>query len=146
MSPYFKTSAHWSSWLIFWGRALDWCCKSFKYISPPIKAIPHYRIGIWLSIEPEWTLPVIGWLTKTNEAQSWVGPPDKPVGPDPLYSTGYWLVYLTSLPCPLTSFLCSLSTLPPPPPSPRPGPWSFCLSSFYFSSKVWSSHISSIST
>ena len=37
--------------LIVWGRVLEWCLKSFWYISHPIKSMLHYGIGIWLSVE-----------------------------------------------------------------------------------------------
>lgn len=96
--------------LIIWGRVLDWCFKSFKYMSPPIKSMPHYGIGIWLSIEQEWTLPVTVWLTQANEAQSRFWHPARPVSSAPLCSAGCSPVSLTSLPSPSISFLHSLST------------------------------------
>lgn len=60
--------------LIVWGRVLEWCLKSFWYISHPIKSMPHYGIGIWLSVELDERC--LWWLTQM-EVQSQVWPPDK---------------------------------------------------------------------
>lgn len=129
--------------LIVWGRVLEWCLKSFWYISHPIKSMPHYGIGIWLSVELDERCLWLGGSHRWRSSHRFDPQISQPCS-SLLHRILAHFSYLPALPFNLFSLLPI--NLPPPPLPPRPGPWPSSLSSSHSFSRVWSSHISSIST